>query len=436
MPSLAEAPDRGRIRLWLERAAHLAGIAIILWFLIDSLWTRPGANAEAVEVGALPAELRRWSTTASPHRVHLQVDGAIQPAHRDWLAAIAAAGSEVTWNGDSVMPLAIALDPVADPDGGTRVRVAAPAGTTVVLEDDLGAMDSVSAGSAGAQFLTYSPLAAGRVRSGSFTAAGVVRDSLEFGRLLVVGRVNWESAMVVAALEERGWEVDAILALSPKGDVKQGAPVERIDPDRYSAVVLLDSVSLVSATQLIRYVRNGGGLVMTARTNASPALAPLRVGRIGATVPATEPFDTTFPMPQRSLALTSILPEGDAVPLERRDHLVAVAARRVERGRVAVIGYDDTWRWRMAGGRNGLEDYRAWWATVVAGVANVRHFPIDQSRLADETPLATLVDRLGPPAELPTHARRRPAHMQAWLFGALAALLLAQWLSRRLRGAP
>jgi hypothetical protein len=422
------------VRVWLERCAHLLGIAIIAWFLADSLRPRPGVGPEVVAAEGLAAELRRWSTVAAPGEVHLTLDRAVPPAHREWLAALAAAGTRVTWDGDSVPPLAVALDPVPDPDGGTRIWAAAPPGRVLVLEDDVGAIDSVAAGKTGARFSTSSPLRAVRVRSGGFVAESVLRDSISFGRVLVVGKVGWESGMVTAALEERGWEVDARLALSPKGDVVQGAPPEELDPARYSAVVVLDSAALVGPARLVRYVREGGGLVITARAASAAALAPLRVGRAGRIVAPVEPFDTSAADPRRSLGLTSIVPAGDAVPLELRDDLVAVAARRVDRGRVVLVGYDDTWRWRMAGGADALEEHRAWWAALVASVARVDRTPLPAS--ADEAPLAAMVQLLGPSSARPAGAAAAGRLSHGWAFAALAVALLLQWLSRRLRGAP
>jgi len=437
MPSRAEPGARPRARVWLERAAHLLGLAIIAWLLVDSLGPGPEAGGELVEAGTLADELRRWSTVAAPGEVHLTMDAAVSPPYREWLAALAAAGTRVSWDADSVVPLAVALDPIPDPAGGTRIWAAAPPGTTLVLEDEVGPIDSVEAGAAGARFVTHTPITkVARVRAGAFAAASAQRDSIVFGRILVVGRVGWEAGMVAGALEERGWEVDVKLALSPKGDVVQGRPAETLDPARYSAVVLLDSAALVGPAQLVRYVREGGGLVMTARAAAAAPLAPLRVGRTGRTAAPIEPFDTTSALPQRSLALTSIVPAADAVPLELRDELVAVAARRVERGRVAVVGYDDTWRWRMAGGADGPDQHRAWWAGLVATVARVDRVPLPEAGLTDEAPLASMVQVLGTPSPRPMDIAppRSPAYGLA--FAVLAAALLLQWLSRRLRGAP
>lgn len=435
MPSPADGGARDRLRVWLERAAHALGIAIIAWLLVDSLRDRPPAAPRVVALDALPAQLRRWSTATTPAQVHVRVDRALAPAHREWLAALAGQGTLVSWEGKGVLPVAAALDPVADPDGGTRVAAAAPAGTTVVLEDDLGVVDSVATGATGARFLTQSPLATARVRAGALVAQSVVRDSLDFGRILLLGGVSWESGMVAAALEERGWEVDAHLALSHKGDVTQG-PGTAPDTGRYSAVIVLDTAARVDASRLARYVRDGGGVIVTTRASAVPALAPLRAGGAGRAVAAVEPFDTTAREPRRALALTPIVLGADAVPVERRDELVAVAARRLERGRVAAVGYDDTWRWRMGGAADALEQHRAWWAGLVAGVAHVRRAPVPGDAVADEVPLATLVDRLGPPSRAPETPVAARTLSHAWLLALLATALLLQWLSRRLRGAP
>src|SRR5690606_4826781 len=154
------------------------------------------------------------------------------------------------------------------------------------------------------RFSTSSPLRAVRVRSGGFVAESVLRDSISFGRVLVVGKVGWESGMVTAALEERGWEVDARLALSPKGDVVQGAPPGVLDRAGSSAVVVLGRAAFVGPARLVRYVREGGGLVITARAASAAALAPLRVGRAGRIVAPVEPFDTSAADPRRSLGLT------------------------------------------------------------------------------------------------------------------------------------
>jgi len=124
------------------------------------------------------------------------------------------------------------------------------------------------------------------------------------------------------------------------------------------------------------------------------------------------------------------------VALERRSGRAALAARRIERGGVLIVGYQDTWRWRMAGGGDAVEAHRTWWADLVAAVAYAGRIPRPLSAAStDEAPFAHLVDRLGPPSA-PTGQTANPASIsQSALFGILAGLLLLGWSSRRLRGA-
>lgn len=435
MHSPGKVSGRRRLRVALERGAHLLGFAIIAWLLFDALREKPDQRVELASPDLLSEELVRWSTTATPALVHLQLARSIPPLQREWLAALTATGTSLSWEGDSIPPLAVAIEPLADPAGRTHIQVAAPTGSTVVLENEMGVVDTATAGVAGARFVTYYSIPQVGVRTGPALAVAMQRDSLALGRILVVGRAGWEGSMVAGTLEERGWKVDVRLALSPKGDVVQGEPIRRLEPARYAAVVMLDTTSLLEPAQLVRYVREGGGLIVTARTGALPALAPLRVARNGRAIPSVEPFDTTLAEPRRSLALNSLILADGALPLERRDDLVAVAARRVERGRVIALGYDETWRWRMGGGGTALQEYRDWWAGLVAAVAYAEPQPIPADRAPDEAPLASLVQFLGPASTQPiSAATSTPPY--GWLFAALAAASLLMYLSRRLRGAP
>jgi hypothetical protein len=190
------------------------------------------------------------------------------------------------------------------------------------------------------------------------------------------------------------------------------------------------------APEIVRYVRSGGGLVMSAQASAAKEFEALSTGSFGHLVPAIEPFDSLGPNPQRSLELTPILLSSDAVALESRRDLVAVAVRRVARGRVATIGYSDTWRWRMAGGNKGEREHRNWWAALVASVARVGTVERPPHVTSDEAPFASLIERLGPPSEAPGFPRPHLPWLRTLLFGLFVLALLIEWGSRRLRGIP
>jgi hypothetical protein len=128
----------------------------------------------------------------------------------------------------------------------------------------------------------------------------------------------------------------------------------------------------------------------------------------------------------------------DAVALESRDANVMVAARRVDAGRVVQVGYDETWRWRMGGGDEAAAAHREWWSRLVAAVAYAPLVPRSSvAATVDEMPLASLVDALGPATPLDASlAPRRDTSRITWiLFALVLASLLAEWTSRRLRGA-
>jgi hypothetical protein len=150
----------------------------------------------------------------------------------------------------------------------------------------------------------------------------------------------------------------------------------------------------------------------------------------------SSPFDSVPAEPRRALGLRPIVGDSTAVVVERRDSLVAVASRRVDRGRVIVVGYEESWRWRLGGGANALDEYREWWSAIVASVAHVARSPLEIHTVVDEAPLVSLVDKLGLGAAAPPARPSRAGLPAAWILGVLATLLLVEWTSRRLRGVP
>jgi hypothetical protein len=180
-------------------------------------------------------------------------------------------------------------------------------------------------------------------------------------------------------------------------------------------------------------------LVIAGYAAAIDGFAVIRTGTPGRIeAPAalsTEAGTTTL----RSLGVIPVAqPKTDAIPLERRGSLVLAAGRRHMAGRVLQQGYIDTWRWRMSGDDGSVDEHRAWWTRAVAGVAYAPTIsataPTDS---LDAAPVAHLVDRLGAPttASGPSLASTATSISLWWLFAALALCLLAEWASRRLRGA-
>jgi hypothetical protein len=427
MRSRAEA-----LRGAFEWLLHGAAVLVLAWFLVHSIRAQSHGSVEDAASASLVRQLSRWSTVASPEVVHVTLEHPPAGRERDWLAALAGAGTGVTWSGPTLVPTAIAIEPRADPARGADVSVAAPNSAMVILADTLGVLDSARGTPTGVRGYLPRPRAAVDAVVGAVRARAARRDSIELKRLFVVGEAGWEGKFVVAALEERGWAVDAHLTLSPKGDVQQGKRAA-LDTASYSAVLALDTTAGRYAERIATFVKQGGGLVLwspAARTRALAAIAPGLPGPI--VEDAGDPPPDSLPRSVLELApITSLSP--DAVILERRGAVVTVAARRVGPGRVVETGYTNSWRWRIAGGSDAVERHREWIAGLVAAVAYAPLHPL-AAQPSDAAPLASLVDRLGPASTTETEASLDPAVLARWVFGFLCAALLLEWASRRLRG--
>lgn len=429
-------PSRGSpARVAIERGLR----ALSLLTLAAAAWIawRPPAEREAES--AAPADLTealpRW-TIAPPRRIHAALDAAPPQESRDWLRAIRRAGTPVTWAGEDIPALAVEVAPIANPRGGTMLWVAAPSGARVALADALASIDTVVAAAGGARVLAPSTAGAVTASVGAQMAAARARDTLLLRRVLVLGRATWETKFIVAALEEAGWLVDARLAVAPGVDVTQGG-VRSPDTARHAAVVVVDAPSASTASAVARYVRSGGGAILSGASANASSLVDIAIGRAGARVRASS-VAFADDAPRRALGFLAIAPLGEAIVLEERDGRVAAAARRVEIGRVVQLGYDETWRWRLAGGAGAVDAHRTWWSGLVSSVAHRAAVPISRDARDDDAPLARLVDALGPPSpasgDMVARARWLPS--PALLFALVSMLVLAELASRRLRGAP
>lgn len=429
-------------RIALEWALHALAAAMLLWVLVQSAGPRRASGRESADPASLPAALVRWSTVAAPPAVDAETGPALAPATRDWLAALAGAATRVSWHARGLLPIALVAGPVADPAGVTRLLLAASPGAMMTLRDGAGVLDTVTVGAAGGASITTRGIqGAVGAEAAHTTASAVVTGLLVLRHVLVLGQAGWESRFVVDALEERGWHVDTRLSLAPHSDMRQGA-TGPIDTARYAAVVVTDSSGIAAASHLAEYVLSGGGLVLAGSAAAMPAIRDLAPGTPGALVPPAPmgPGDSLQTAAKRRLGLLPIIGlRSDAVTLEMRDRAVAVAARRAGDGRVVQSGYLDSWRWRMAT-TLGEGAHRDWWAGLVSAVA---YAPLERVASAslpghgsDNAPAATAIDALGP-MTLVLAGPHGPAgsDARAWFFAAIVLALLAEWASRRLRGA-
>lgn len=419
----------------IERALRVLSLLTLgagIWLAL-----RPPAErvSESATSGDLPGALPRW-TTAPPQRIHVALDAAPPRESRDWLRAIRRAGTPVTWAGDDIPALAVEVAPIASPRGGTTLWIAAPSGARVSVTDALAPIDTVIAAAGGARVLAPSTAGPLTASVGPHRARARVRDTLLTRRVLVLGRATWEAKFVIAALEETGWLVDARLSVAPGVDVTQGG-ARLPDTARHAALVVLDPPSVAGASAVTRYVRSGGGAILSGRAANASSLADIAIGRAGARVRASS-IAFADDAPRRGLGFLAIAPGSDAMVLEERDGRVAAAARRVDVGRVVQLGYDESWRWRLAGGAGAVDAHRNWWSGLVSSVAYRAALPVSRAARDDDAPLARLVDALGPSSPRAGDVLDRTPWVPspALLFALLSVLLLAELASRRLRGAP
>lgn len=361
-------------------------------------------------------------------------------ASRGAAAALRASGRDVRWTDSTgARGLAIGAARTADRDGRVVLSAAARNSSALVLADAGGTLDSLVTRAPTTSLLVRASgdgaLAYTRVASSEASVA--LASGSAPRRILVYGRPGWESKFTIAALEEAGWAVDASLPVSPRASVTVGAPMVP-DTARYAVVIVLDS-ALARAAALSRYVRDGGGVVISGDALQDRALAALMPARVRATR-AEVPGGLLSPAPLSGLEAFELAAHADAVVLQRdADGDAGTVALRRGAGRVVASAYRETWRWRMEGAADGVDAHRRWWTGLVRAAGYV---PSDttSATAGDPAPYADLVARLGAPVAAGTARVQRAGNPSsrltdvALLTLALASLV-AEWASRRLRGA-
>ena len=415
----------------LERVLRLVAVLALAGWVATVL--RPsGSRTELATESALQRALMRWTRSDRVDSVRVQLDTVPDATSIAWLAALRGAGVRVSWFARDIPAVALEIYPAAEPAGGTIVL--ASAGESTVLSDELGPLDTLGPTRRASRVTVVEGSLA--LTSGRQSARADVALASAPRRVFVSGSAGWEAKFVIAALEERGWSVDARLALLPGQDVQQG-PRAALDTGRYAAVILLDSVAAESTPGVERFVREGGGLVLAGGANAARRIAPLvawRAREREAAPLGTLPSDSAW----RGLSRVPFdtLPDRRALALEHRNGKLLVVARRHYAGRVVGVSYDQTWRWRMMGGDSGPAEHGVWWSRLVGSVVG-QPYSASRRLTTGAAPLAVLYAALGAPS---SGARTTPSALQQntlanALAGLVLATLLAEWLLRRSRGA-
>lgn len=434
MPSRAEWRQRAECAL---RLLLVVVLALALWRSIRAV--QSGAVTEPARASALDETLLRATASERVGAVDVHVDAALSPVQRAWLAALQRAGVDVSWRGD-VPAIAVTVDRAREPVARARVRVVARGGGTVVIADSIGAIDSVRA-VGGASLEAANVVGRVMARQGGFSATASVPAGTDRRHVLVLGRAGWESRFVLAALGEAGWQVRGRLPVAPGVSVVD-ASLLPVDTSRYDVVIALDSSAADLAPAVVRFVGQGGGAVVAGSALDIGVWRAIVPARAGARRPGRILLDgdtlTRADLPLRPLVAV----RDDAVPLERQAAGPVVAIRRSGRGRVASIGYDESWRWRMQGGPAGEAAHREWWSRMTGLVAPeraVERAAEHDSPASVETsavPRAALIASLGPPSPARSSARHSSANrLPLALLVLIAIALLAETSSRRFRGA-
>jgi hypothetical protein len=424
---------RSRVnRLRAERALRIVALVAL------ALWTanaaRPSVSAREELRGVQLASALPRLTRAAVDSVHVELDSVPSAASAAWLAALRGAGVGVSWTAREIPPVAVETYAAADPSRATLVLASAPA--SAVLSDELGPVDTLAGSPAPASMRLAAVEGDVTLRAGRQPARARVPVRGAPRRVFVSGAAGWEAKFVVAALEESGWLVDARLFVAPGMDVWQGAGARAgLDTSRHAAVVLLDSAAAEQLRGVAEFLRSGGGVVLAgdaSRARRVVSLVAWSAGRRETAPLGTLAGDSAW----RGLSRLPLQPSvRAAVALETRGGSTVVAARRHYAGRVIGVGYDQTWRWRMAGGDDAPVQHRDWWSRIVGAVA--ARPAATASGAAGSAPLASLYQSLGPPsAPASALANRFPTRLPANLLGFVAlAGLLVEWFLRRARGA-
>jgi hypothetical protein len=424
------SPDSLRSRI--EIALRVVSV-VAMAMLAVRLWTGAGGHPPeaTATTESLDSALTTWSSTA-PRSVTVQASRIPDATQRDWLVTIRRAGTELSWSAGDTTPGALVIEPGPLPDALARLTLLAGSERRIHVGDGIGRIDSVRVGRGGVASMRLRPFGALRASLGSATAVSTVRDSLVVKPVLLVGSAGWEAKFIAAALEEDGWTVSTRMQVAPGSVVRQGAPLA-IDTGSYSAVMVIDSTSSLDTDRVRRFVNEGGGLVISGPGVRHPglrSLVPRQVGQIAGGLGAL-----LGPNPLLGLNTRSFVLRANSVVLDRRGGASIYSAMRVGSGRVATSGFDDTWRMRMVPpNEHAPRQHREFWSTMVGSVALVRPVPHAMPAV-DEAPFAATVAALGPPIapdDLASGSARFP--WDALLAAIAAAALLAEWLSRRLRG--
>ena len=297
-----------------------------------------------------------WPPDAT-HVINQTFSHGPSPIERDSLAAVAATGVTVRWRG-AVQPVAVELDGDAI---GTSVRaaVATTVGTQVTIGDALGPLDSATVAAGGATF-RFDGVGAGMAIRAAGEDLRLAPQRPTARSLAVFAPAGWESRFLLEAIEAAGGRVVARIRVGPRTFVTQGQPLP-LDTATHGVAVVLGSLDPETAGQVRRFVRGGGGLVISPGGSGLDDLVPGRFGRLfrppaSLSLPAAREDLVTRPIGRVSVSATILETAGAGA---------RTLVQRVGPGRVVQLADEDTWRLALASDA-GRTAHERLWLTAIA----------------------------------------------------------------------
>jgi hypothetical protein len=390
--------------------------------------------ARIASTAALERAMEGWYRDGLPAAVDVRLTAWPTVAQRDGLAAMRSAGTRVSWS-HTLSAIGVEAEPTLDPLGAVAVRATGVLddGEGLVLQDELGRLDTVAAGpgALGSRTVTFGSRIGGWVGDRMVLETSVPR--VDGGMAVVLGRVGWEARFLIEALEARGWSVAARLEVAPGRFVTQGRPTP-LDPDRVAVVFVVDASASALVRGLRAFLSSGGGVVLYAAAVSDPALerlAPAAVGAGRSTGGARFASTSRAALPVRTLGRLA----PDAIVLDQRDGQPVLVGRRMGAGRVLLLAYTDLWRWQMSG--DTTVGYQHFVSDLAASAGRRVVRDVAPASVYGAAPLAAIAAGLGTPSSPgPTRGPARSERWLALLAGLVFAALGAEWASRRLRSVP
>jgi hypothetical protein len=296
------------------------------------------------------------------------------------------------------------------------------------------------------------------VTGGDSTGVGAwVAPERPIRALALAGAPDWEARFALRALDEAGVDVDARFELGRVDIGTSGVGIGTLDLEPYDVVLLLGGArpSLEVVGSLVEFARRGGGvLIAPAPAGGGLAASPgdvaappgdvaappgdvaappgppdgrssthvllsslgladsLSVGptlEVGGALAWALPAELSPlpPAPTRAATLALAVVDGARVVARGPDGSPVAVVRAVGRGRAAVAGLPETWRWRMEGG--ATDAHRAWWRAWAAWAASGVRGPLLVSAPEHPVPAGSVVrvgvEELDPGVALPPSLR-------------------------------